>query len=286
MRVGIPFIRITLSKGPRMRFISLLVLISIWGCKTAEDTARPLNTIDTIPSSTDTALVDAPPPVETISTSNDTAGVGDFIDSIRADLKISRLDFIRRHFAEGAREDGLFFGLWDEGGAFQNNPNFTNSTAQVLNWSSQGGGLSIDTVAFHDGDGEWLFFFPGINGNLSLYATNASGDPDEELDEPDSCRILVRDTSASLLDAIEGNSLGKIDSRMVCRLEQAGGFEPEGYSGLIGIKWMKVVTPDGRSGWVPGENLIDQAGLGLSLRLIHRENGWKIANFVLWNDGE
>lgn len=266
-------------------FVSCMaaIVLGCGGCKSAESPAPPAS--DPGMKALGLTIVDtagSKPTPRKFSEIKDTAGIGAFLDSLRADVQKGRLDYVRQHFVEAAREDGIFFGLWDEGGAFKDNPKFVRATADLLTWTMRWGKLSIDTLAFQDSNREWLIFYPSVTFDTSIFSSAANRQ--EPFDESDSCRVFLGDTSTALLDAIGGKPVGAVGSRIVCQIEQVGGYEPHGYSGTIGTKWMKIRTKDGREGWLPGDRLVDFAGPGLELRLIHREDGWKIANFVLWND--
>ena len=266
-----------------LRTSPLLVVVALMGCKKPVAVERAPDstcTVQQLPLAKDSL----PPTSKPAVVVNDTVGVGAFVDSIRLDAKRGSLDFVHRHLAAAINGGNTFSGLWDEGGVFRQDPQFVKATAQLLDWTIGWGGLRIDTLSNKDEDGEWMFFYPSIGRRKVEFEMVGYNDRLAESDQP-SCKVFVGDTVVALLDSL-GGDLGPIGAGPVCKLQEVGGTKLKGFSGKVRISKMRVKTPDGRKGWMDGNNLRDLGGAGLTLRLVHLAEGWRVADFNLWNEGD
>lgn|GEM_PF-2683856 len=205
---------------------------------------------------------------------NDTLGLDLFLDSLQSDLDKGSLRFFLDHVDKGFSGHSLACCGGEADLILRQDSAYARSTAQVLAWHLVKRKMLLSnpieddpvTVARICNEADYPFFDGKKPKNPASYS------------------VYVEDPAHPLLDSIGGRPIGKLGAHWVWPLKQVGGHELYKFKGKIGVEWMKVQTPDGRTGWVDATDLRDAKGPGASIGLEHQRRGWWIKDLSRWDD--
>jgi hypothetical protein len=214
------------------------------------------------------------PEEKLLETVQDTLGLGVFLDSLQADLDKGRLQFFLDHVGYGFNGHNLACCGGEADLILRQDSAYAKSMAQVLAWHLvkrkiflQNPLHGVPVVVARICAEEEFPFFDG-----------------KKPKNPDAYSVYLEDLARPLLDSIGGRPIGKVGMHWVKPLKQVGGHQLYKFKGKIGVKWMKVQTPDGRIGWVDAWDLRDAKGPGADIGLEHQRRGWWIYDLARWDD--
>jgi hypothetical protein len=157
-------------------------------------------------------------------------------------------------------------GFGDNGFASRWSTGIRNLDCEGFVLADAAGGTFVDTSA-RLGDSSWQVLVPMIGKQVEFASTSDDSAGGEEEVSPDSCQTVVVHDNAVLRARPSEDSIGKVGTDRVCLLSQRGGKVPAVYHGVI--DWN-----DPRNAHVPR----------LSLRLVHVQRGWVVADFNAWGE--
>ena len=262
-------------------FLPLNFCLLATACKRAVPDKRPMHVSDTFDQRT-------AHPSDTLVL-KDTNGLTAFMDTLQSDLDSGSMKYFLARLDQGF-DGGNSFGCVPQGCVLKDNPSFARGTAQVLSWYLKLGEMDIDSshpevLVVGPSPSTVRFCSPRDTPSQAEQAKSLMAAKNWKVQEKD-LTIFVGAPTQTLYDKVGGDSLGIIGASWARKIEEKGGFQPQGYHGKIGVDWMKIETPDGRVGWTRGQKLRDTKFPGITFRLVHLSIGWRILNMDRWGEDE